>query len=153
MAELWEDPDHCKRMSDLKKGENNPLWNNGSSDRGYCYKFIEVQPRVRAFFNDTCVDCGKTKAEEGREMSVHHVYSNKNVCCDEDERKVLVTVCASCHGKIPKYRLNMTPEHLKKIKLWEEKYLNLIANKYGGKCYYTVEEMEMIFETLENEQI
>jgi hypothetical protein len=131
MKEIWADPVYYQRLCDAKKGENNPLWNNGSSDRGYCIKFKKVQPRVRAFFNDTCVDCGKTKEEEGRELSVHHVYSNKNVCCDEDERKLMITVCTSCHGKIPKYRINMTPEYLEKVKnIYDDKASTWNENVY-----------------------
>jgi hypothetical protein len=149
MKELWLDPEHCKKMSDIRTGEKNPRWNNGSSYHGYCFKFKKVQPRVRMFFNDTCVECGKTKEEEGRELSVHHVYSNKNVCCDEDERKFMVPLCMSCHNKIPRYSVNTTPERLKLIHFYEERYATLIKEKYGGKCYYTEEEMDIIQEELE----
>lgn len=107
-----------------RKGEKHPNWKGGISYEPYCVLFNnEFKKRVRDFWNNTCVECGKTKEEEGANLCVHHVNFDKESCCN-DSKPLFVTLCKSCHSKT-----NANREY------WEEKYTALINEKYGGQCY------------------
>lgn len=92
--ELWN--------SENLNGKNNPSFVNGSSYGKYCEKFNDfLKRRVRAYMGNECILCGKTKKENrGRDMSVHHVYDNKMVCCNDDDRVKFAPICMSCHKHI-----------------------------------------------------
>lgn len=111
-------------------GPNSPNWQGGISKEPYCEKWnAEFRNRVRLFFGNKCVVCGKTKEDnDGRKMSVHHVTHDKHVCCN-DSPHYFVPLCISCHAKI----------HYKK-EYWEQYFIRLINTKYQGKCYYTKDE-------------
>jgi endogenous inhibitor of DNA gyrase (YacG/DUF329 family) len=110
-------------------GEKNYNWQGGISFEPYCPKFNKMfKERVRDYFNRKCVTCGKTETENKRKLSVHHVFHNKEACCD-DSLPYFVTLCASCHGRVHG-----------KGELFQAYFENLINNKYGGECYYTKEE-------------
>ena len=112
-----------------QRGENSPNWKGGLSFEPYCILFNnEFKERVRAFFDNKCAVCGKTKEENGRSLCIHHVNYDKKTCCNDSER-LFVPLCMSCHSKTNRNR-----------KQWEEYFKDLIKNKYGGKCYYTKEE-------------
>lgn len=148
-------PEHCAKISESWKhrapvseetkqkmrvvrkgkycGEKNPNWQGGIAYLPYCQKFNnEFKERVRDFYGRVCVECGKPESENGERLSVHHVLFNKNTCCD-NSAPLFVALCHSCHT-----RTNSNREY------WEEKYTNLINEKYGGKCYYTKEEYNSI---------
>lgn len=119
------------RKSHLNKydGENNPNWKGGTSFGNYCPKFNKnFISRVRQFFENTCVECGKTKIEnKNRNMCVHHVVEDKNACCDSEtsDTRYFVTLCMSCHATL---HSNPNPEKM-------NYYIYLIKTKYGGKCW------------------
>ena len=112
-----------------QRGENSPNWKGGISFEPYCILFNnEFKERVRAFFDNKCALCGKTKEENGRSLCIHHVNYDKKTCCNDSER-LFVPLCGSCHSKTNNNR-----------EYWEEYFKDLIKNEYGGKCYYTKEE-------------
>lgn len=123
-------PEHRLKLASKFSGENNPAWKGGVSYGEYCPKFsFEFKNRVRAFFNFTCVECGKSEYELGYRLSVHHVFSNVKACCSDDHDPVFVTLCKSCHGKT--YFGNTEPD---------SRYFAYVSGVLSGKCYYTREE-------------
>lgn len=119
-------------------GKKNPNWRGGKSYGDYCEKFNnDFRERVRAFFGNKCVVCGKEHNDAyGSRVSVHHVNFNKKACCDQTEKPLFVTLCAGCHNKTNgKYQKEY----------WEDYFKKLINEKYGGKCYYTKEEYYNLF--------
>lgn len=95
----------------------------------YCKKFnSEFKERVRSFFGDTCVLCGKTEAENGQALSVHHVNYDKKTGCNGNELS-FVSLCKSCHHRVHGNR-----------KYWQVYFENIIDTTYNNKCYYTKEE-------------
>ncbi len=118
-------------------GAGNPMYEDGRSKFPYCEKFnAEFKRRVRAFFDNKCVLCGKTKEEnKNHELAVHHVHSNKQACCDKSEQR-FVSVCKSCHT----YISNAEKYHADRAKKYIEILNAIIDNQYNGKCYYTKEE-------------
>ncbi len=122
-----------EKMSNARRGiycaENCPSWKGGISFEPYCSKFNEdLKNRVRAFFNNICVLCGKTKEENKQNLCVHHVNYDKMICCN-DVKPMFVSLCRGCHT-----RTNNDREY------WEEFLTNEINKKYGGKSFYTIEE-------------
>jgi len=96
----------------------------------YCEKWTyELRERVRAYFGYTCVECGKTQEQNGKKLSVHHVWYNKQTCCDSSPRS-LVPLCKSCHMKSNNNR-----------EYWSRYFQDIIDTEYNGKCWFTREEM------------
>ena len=122
----------CKVM--FLRGERSPAWKGGISFEPYCILFNkEFKERVRAFWGNKCPVCGKTGEESGTALCVHHVGYDKDVCCNDNER-LFVPLCPSCHGKTNANR-----------EMWEE-YFTYIIGIHGGKCYYTKEEYDELKE-------
>jgi hypothetical protein len=124
--------DHLSKVrTGLLSMNKNPNWKGGISFEPYCEKFKAVRSRVRAFFNYTCLGCGKpeskniTKTGKQCKLSVHHVRFNKMVCCD-DSPVLLAPLCFSCRGKADHDRdgTGINAELERKI-----------IEDYGGKCY------------------
>lgn len=108
--------------------ENHPRWMGGISLLPYCEKFNEpFKERVRAFFEYHCVKCGTP--QRGEKLHVHHVKFNKTACCDGTPR-LFVALCRACHTKTNHDR-----------GYWEQYFSELISIQYGGKCYFTEDEM------------
>ncbi len=118
--------------------ENN-LWKGGVSFEPYCPKFnYTMKQRIRAFFNNECVICGKTKEENKKNMSCHHIEYNKNTCCD-NSKPYFATVCDDHHR-----RTNGERER------WTAILKRIIDELYDGKSYYTKEEWKAIKEERKN---
>jgi hypothetical protein len=112
----------------LLNGENHPNWKGGISFEPYCIKFTkEFKERVRAFFGYRCAECGVIQTE--RKFDVHHVNFNKETCCDQSI-PLFVPLCRSCHTKTQNNR-----------PFWEYWFTEMVKRTYGGKCYFTKEEM------------
>jgi len=77
------------------------------------------------------VICGKTSIDNGRKLDVHHVYRNKEVMCNDDERKYFVPLCKTCHGLVRRCENKNNFEY-------RDMFINLIHEK--GRCYYSIEE-------------
>ncbi len=123
------------KLSTYRKGvyckEKHPLWKGGISFEPYCPKFDEqFKERVRAFFNHTCVLCGEK--QNGYKLPVHHVEYDKYVCCNGNP-PLFVLLCKSCHAKT-----NFNREY------WAMFFNEFIHIQYGGKCYYTKEEYQLL---------
>lgn len=125
--------EYCAGLSKLNAG--NPNWRDGASFDKYCEKFnANFKKRVRAFFDCKCVECGSP--ENGKRHAVHHVNFRKDSCCDQEAPRLFVALCASCHSKTSYNR-----------QYWERHFTDLINQYYGGKCYFTKEEMKQLTET------
>lgn len=110
-------------------GDKNPNWRGGSSFEPYCPKFNrEFKNRVRAFFDNKCIECGTP--QNGTVLSVHHVNYLKDACCDPNAIPLFVALCSSCHSKTNGDR-----------KRWDMYFTELITTYYEGKCYLSKEEM------------
>lgn len=110
-------------------GEKSALWNGGSSFKDYCPKFNnEFKERVRAFWGNRCGECGCSQPSEYR-LHVHHVMFDKKTCCN-DEIPLFVPLCHGCHSKTNFNRA-----------YWKSHFVEMINTIYGGKCYFTREEM------------
>ena len=113
----------------IRRLEEHPRWKGGISFEPYCPKFNnEFKERVRAFFGYYCVECGSSQLKQ--KHGVHHVNFDKMTCCN-DAIPLFVPLCRSCHGKIQTNR-----------PYWEQHFTDMINNRYGGKCYFTSEEMK-----------
>lgn len=127
----------CSRKcsTNYHRGENNTAWKGGVSFEPYCEKFNEdLKERVREFWGRKCAICGKLEKDntKGYKLSVHHVESNKNTCCD-DSAWLFAPLCMSCHGKMQFYEEE-----------WMEYLTDVINNRMGGKCFYTKEEYKEV---------
>lgn len=142
------------RLIEYNRG---PLWyGNVTYNEGkqYCEKWSNnLRMRIREYYDNKSILSGKTKEDNnGKALSCHHVYYQKKACCiwDEDTKgyyamidgekyyikgdpNKFVTLTNDEHGKVSK-------DKLKWIKLFED----LIENEYGGKCYYTKEEYDLL---------
>jgi hypothetical protein len=106
-------------------GPNNPNWNDGASFEPYCPKFNEeFKERVRTFFDGECLICGKSEADLGRKLSVHHVDYDKKVCCN-DRPPAFAAVCIR-HNVMANYDRER----------WGYMFHYIIDEIYGGKCYF-----------------
>lgn len=127
----------CDHLSAARKGifagEKNPAWKGGISFEPYCPKFTkEFRERVRAFFGFTCQKCGHVWKEGEPKLSVHHVNYRKDACCDPNVIPLFVPVCSgSCHSQTNRNR-----------EKWEKFFTDIINEKFGGKCYFSKEEMK-----------
>lgn len=120
--------EHKKKISDSMvgkySGENSPTWKGGISFEPYCPKFNRsFKKRVRDFFGNKCVLCGKTEEENNKKLCVHHVNYDKRVCCNDNE-KLFVILCNSCHSKTNSER-----------EYWDLLFRELIFERYNGQCY------------------
>jgi hypothetical protein len=122
--------DTKRKIRDAQRGENCKHWKGGISYLPYCQKFNkEFKERIRAFFDYKCVECGKSQEENGMALSCHHVNYDKMVCCN-DKKPLFVALCHSHNVKVNTNRA-----------FWEDWFTEIINEFYGGKCYFTKEEM------------
>ena len=117
----------------------NGNWRGGISPKPYCEKWTsELRNRIRTFFNFECVLCDKPQSENITEtnrvfqLHCHHVYYNKNGCCDGTEVH-FAALCLSCHMKTGTNRDQ-----------WKYIILRIIEEIYNDKSYYTKEEYSKI---------
>jgi hypothetical protein len=133
--QLAKDPDYIKRNSESVILAKNEIWYGGVryfSDDLYCELWTEeLRERCRAYFGYVCVECGTP--QNGRKLSVHHIHYNKKTCCDGSPRD-LVPLCKECHGKTTSGDRGY----------WEKHFTEMLYGYYGGKSFFTKEEMELI---------
>jgi hypothetical protein len=107
-------------------GENSHFWQGGVSFEPYCPLWTkELRRRIRSFFKNECVICGKTTKENKKQLCCHHVTYNKMSCCD-GKPVHFAALCVSCHA-----RTNNNRER------WELILHRIIDEIYDGKSYYT----------------
>lgn len=153
-----------KKMKGKYTGAKHHLWQGGKSFEPYCSKFNgALKENVRKRFGNKCqlFGCGKTKkGNKGRELCVHHVFTEKMACCESkiEEMNVLrkrlprkvarfgrstfsteeikyirmmIPLCMSCHAKIV-YESNDLPYAKTKYRKY---FTELILTNYNGQCY------------------
>lgn len=112
-------------------GKNSYKWNGGSSKYPYCEKWTEnLKSRIRLFFDNRCLLCGKSQEDNGQKLSCHHVEYNKSTCCD-DSIPMFASLCRSCHNKTSATDRNR----------WSYMISYIIQEVYDGKSYFTKDEI------------
>ena len=150
-----------RKKSEAVCGAKNYNWKGGITFLPYCPKFNKrLKQNVRNFFGNKCVLCERTKEENrGRNLSVHHVFTEKMACCEnrieemesirerlpigvahfgndefsEEEImyiRMMVPLCEKCHGK-----QNKSEDLPYEQTTYRKFFTELILNEYGGKCY------------------
>lgn len=90
---------YSKWLKENIYGEIHPSYIDGGSIK-YCHKFNEkLKIKIRDRDNNICQNCGKTKEQEGKNLTVHHLHYDKENC-DPD----LITLCDSCNKRANKNR-------------------------------------------------
>ncbi len=88
----WEIPEVRNQLV----GENNPTWKDGISFVPYPVQFNTIlKERIRNRDGRKCQACGKTEAENGQRLDIHHVDYDKKNLSDGN----LISLCFSCHRK------------------------------------------------------
>lgn len=91
---------HTEESLEKMSGENCVHWKGGISFEPYCPKFTnKFKEMIREAFGRKCFLCNKTEADNGQNLSVHHVQYEKNCGCDDTLKCDYVPLCKSCHGK------------------------------------------------------
>lgn len=117
------------KMSEAKRGSKSVFWQGGISFEPYCPKFNnDLKRRVRDFFENRCVLCGRSRDDCHKELNVHHVEYDKQACCD-GKPVHFAALCNKCHCKT-----NHGREH------WEAMLHRIIDEIYGGRSYFTKDE-------------
>jgi len=99
------------------KLEKNPSWRGGISFEPYSTDWTETLKRaIRERDNYICQLCGKTQIEElekiEQKLTVHHIdYDKQNSNLNN-----LITLCASCNGKVNRDRDYWTEFFKNKLK-------------------------------------
>jgi hypothetical protein len=152
----WEDPQWVENyyIGVYKQGfwYGHPTVHK-DSNRKYCEIFEEVKPRVKAFFNNTCIKCGDVQTFGS--YHVHHVFYEKKTCCWIDGNggywtnlniknrekdyyigenpNYFALLCDSCHGE--------TGGNYNNRKKSADELREIIDKKFSGKSYFTEDEM------------
>jgi hypothetical protein len=122
-------------------GPANPAYIDGRSreDYPYCPKFNnEFKERVIEFPDHSrrCMYCGKpetknkTKSGKIQRLTVHHILFDKKTCCN-DSPTLFAALCFTCRGKA---------DHDRDCTGINKELIQIIMEKYDGKCYFTKEE-------------
>lgn len=85
-------------VTEFYKGENNPLWNNGSSFEPYGYGFnrkLKDFIRKRDGYRCQNPECGVPQEECLHTLHVHHINYDKN----NNNSINLITLCHLCNNK------------------------------------------------------
>lgn len=89
-------PETRKKISDANLGEKHPNWKGGISFGKYCKLFNKrFKETIRGIYHNKCFLCGKTKEENGENLSVHHVNYDKGCLCGSICE--FVPLCRKCH--------------------------------------------------------
>lgn len=107
-------------------GDKNGNWNGGTSFEEYPREFNEAKRQVRERDNHTCQCCSRTRAEEGQELSVHHIDYDKCNCADDN----LITLCRRCNSKANGSAINRYVY----MRVFQQKLADLRGYCYGALC-------------------
>lgn len=121
----------------FKKGQIPWNWQGGISFEPYCPKWNRnLRKRIRNFYKNECILCGKSKLDNKEELSCHHVEYNKQACCD-GKPVHFASLCRSCHAKTTSSSSENRQRYLDMIH-------RIIYEVYDGKSYYTKDEWELV---------
>ena len=85
-----------QKMSEARKGKDNPNWQGGIARLPYPYKFTEeLRASIRDRDNHKCQSCHISEKDLNRELNIHHIDYNKENC----EEINLISLCDKCHSK------------------------------------------------------
>lgn len=89
----------CKnKLHGLKfSGANHPLWRGGRFPNWRGNKWQTLRQKIRQTQDYRCVDCGKSEAENGKQLDVHHIEPYRIYLRTVESE--LVGLCRSCHIK------------------------------------------------------
>jgi len=79
------------------RGDKNGNWQGGTGREPYAWTFNEeLKEEIRRRDGYYCQRCGKTQAENGQKLSIHHIdYNKKN-----SDPMNLITLCNGCNGRV-----------------------------------------------------
>lgn len=154
------------------RGKNSHMYDHGQSFYPYCELFTEsLKERVRDFFGNKCVICGKVRQENlGKRLDVHHVFVEKLACCEtkiedmdlvrnrfpkdiarfgestfsEKELqciRMMLPLCISCHSRIHNLEDGNTPYE---ETTYRKMFAEMIFSRFDGKSYLNEEEFKML---------
>lgn len=104
--------DERMRTSATKQGVDITDWEGFATDVNYCYKFDEAcRESNRARYDRACFICGKTEANNGQKLCVHHVDMDKTQGCNNHAWK-LIPVCRGCHNHLHTKTWQMRIEYI-----------------------------------------
>ena len=127
----------CFEKGDIRLiGENNPLWNNGSSFDLYGIEFnIQLKNQIRKRDNQICMNCKIHREKLSRALDIHHINYDKK--CNLPQN--MISLCRKCHGLTNINREYWTKLFKKKLsKLYNYQYSSegeiiLKLNNPGGE--------------------
>jgi hypothetical protein len=126
-------PEVKLKQVDMHAREKSNFWKGGISFEPYCPKFNnDLRRRIRAFFKDRCMICGKSSKENNRKLCCHHVEYNKSACCDGKPIH-FSALCHKCHSKTNIDRVR-----------WEAMLHRIIDEIYDGRSYFTRDEWKTL---------
>lgn len=111
-----------------RSGAAAPNWRGGVSFEPYCPRFNEeFRERVREYWGRKCILCGRTEADEGHKLHVHHVHYDKLTCCN-DTVPLFAPLCQRHHS---------ITTGSKDREGWALFFVRLIGDLSGGsmECY------------------
>lgn len=101
----------------IRSGENCNFWTGGFDQyRGPNWNPQKAAARKRD--KNICKICGKTKKEEGKQLTVHHIvpfrfFNNDYNIANKLEN--LITICSECHGKMESHGWLEVPDEYKHL--------------------------------------
>ena len=151
-ARAAEASEICRQIHKSNLHKYHPWYIDGRSklNQRYCEKWTpSLRNKVRAKFHiifgeRKCFECGKleinniSKNGKLKKLSIHHVFYNIKMCCDDSER-LLIPLCGSCHIKT-----NTNREY------WTQHFIEKLQNtpKFSGECWLSKEEYKVYIESL-----
>jgi hypothetical protein len=154
------------KMSEAKRGVNHPCFKNWSSYEPYCELFNEdLKTRCREWFGNKCFMCGIDRSELNKNLGVHHIWAEKKACCED---KMSIEEMDKFRARLPEeiasfgsdtfteielsYLRMMVPvcPHCHNITIWKDtlelrkELTDKLVNEFGGKCFYTQKEFEVL---------
>lgn len=102
---IRNNPERKRKIGEAFAGARHPNWQGGKSainlhvHRGPGWNRLAEKARNRD--GRVCMLCGKTEAENGRRMDVHHIvtYHDINNAKKANRLSNLISLCKSCHKK------------------------------------------------------
>lgn len=94
---MAQDKDWLLRIAHALSGERNPMWQGGIANGQYAPGFCKtLKAKIRARDHHTCQLCGRTEAELGYRLSIHHSDYDKSNHAESN----LFAVCKRCNSAV-----------------------------------------------------
>lgn len=133
------------KQSCTKRGISLSDFNGFAKQQKYCDKWPSARERSRRWYKYInkyyCFLCGKIEEDNGwtghkRQLSIHHVYYNKDACCNNESPWEFVPLCQGCNTRVnaPEKKddyIRFFSDLIKKelngktyLRMWESKWLD-----------------------------